>query len=292
MLFYTPGAKHYANEFYANDRKKFVTVSITGKTCTLNCAHCGGKLLHSMHDCCLPEVLLALAGSLATQGGKGILISGGSDINGAVPLTPFIPVIKQIKSLGLEISCHTGLADSDTLLGLKKAGVDKILLDIIGSAETAQNVLGIDKRPEDYERCLKTCADIGIAAVPHIILGLDFGKFKGEYRALEIVSICKSKFLVIVVLKPLRGTAMQDVPPPPLNDCLRFMEFARKTSPDIKITLGCARPIGTYSLMLEKAAVDLGFDAIAYPAPETINHSKANGHEVIFHDICCFSNIV
>ena len=287
IRFFSPGVKHYSNEYHENDRIKFISASVTGKTCYLNCAHCGRKLLITMWDCSEPDALLDTAKRLKQQGAEGLLISGGADKNGAVPLRPFLPAIAQIKKWGLKIICHTGVADDDLLIGLKDAGVDRALIDIIGSTQTVRHVYGIDKEPEDYERCLKTCAKIGLQTAPHIILGLDYGLFDGEYKALEMVSKFDLAFLVIVVIKPLRGTKMEDIILPPYEKCAEFFALARERNPKTVLSLGCARPAGEYAKKLEKAAVDLEFDAIAYPAPETIRYAIEKGHEIDFRDVCC-----
>jgi len=280
MIFYTPGAKFYSNEYHSNKRERFPAVSVTGKDCALCCSHCERKLLDSMLDCSEPGSLLKTAELIRQRGGEGLLISGGSDQNGAVPLVPFIHAIHEIKSMGLKVICHTGVAENNVFHSLKEAGIDCVLLDIIGSSETIRRVYGIDKKPEDYENCLKTCIQIGLNVAPHIVLGLDHGKFDGEYQALEIVNIHQPKTLVIVVLK--HADALPDI-----EECIRFMSRAREENPGIKLALGCARPAGEYSIRLEIAAIDIGFDAIAYPSVETIKYSKNTGHEVIFRDACC-----
>jgi len=279
MIFYTPGAKYYSNEYHTNKRDVFPAVSITGKECALCCSHCERKLLDTMIDCSTPGLLLLAARHILEKGGEGMLISGGSDKNGAVPLEPFIPAIQEIKSLGLKVICHTGLADDDVFGRLKEAGVDGVLLDMIGSAETVRRVYGIDKTLQDYERCLSTSIRIGLNAVPHIVLGLDGGKFVGEYLALGIVTALKPKTLVIVVLA---GHALPDI-----EECIRFMSDARNANPEMKITLGCARPAGEYSVRLEKTAVDVGFSAIAYPTVDTIRYIKEYELDVQFRDVCC-----
>jgi lipoyl synthase len=287
ISFYTPGVKRYSNEYHENDRGTFLTVSVTGKRCSLDCAHCGKNLLDTMIDCSSPEALLKAAEVLKKNGGEGLLVSGGADENGAVPLLPFLSAVRQVKDMGLKVICHTGIAEDIVIRGLREAGVDKVLLDIIGSRETVRNVYGIDRGPEDYERCLAICYDIGLPVAPHIVLGMDFGQFEGEYKALEIVSAYLPDTIAIVVLKSIRSTKMEGVEPPPSENCISFMETARALNPKASLSLGCARPAGEYSVRLERAAIDLGFDSIAFPSPETVKYVLSNGFGVSFRDICC-----
>ncbi|MCK5398245.1 MAG: radical SAM protein, partial [Thermoplasmata archaeon] len=74
--------------------QNFITVSITGQDCELMCQHCQSRFLKHMEPAETPEKLWALASKIDA---KGMLISGGSDQNGAVPILPYLDIIKNIK---------------------------------------------------------------------------------------------------------------------------------------------------------------------------------------------------
>lgn len=287
VLFAAPGAKGYDNEFYQNKPEKFVTISLTGNECTLNCEHCGKKLLHSMVHCLRPHELLKTAKGIIESGCEGILLSGGADREGAVPLEPFLDTIAEIKDLGLKVIVHTGLARETTLAQLKKARVDQVLIDIIGDRETIQQVYHLDKEPEDYLEFLKVCKHYELEVAPHVVLGLHFGALKGEIEAIRMISQMHHNHIVLVVLTPMAGTSMAKVTPPTAEECGRLIALTRLANPTSYISLGCARPAGMEKNLLEQFALNAGVNAIAYPTAETISLAKEMGLTFHFTDHCC-----
>ena len=112
-----------------------------------------------------PEALKTAAERIADQGGRTILISGGANKEGRVPLLPFIQVMKEIRSeLGLQVLVHTGLVSEDLAEGLVEAGVDLALLDIIGDNRTIRDIYHLEASVEDFEQSLKLLTD---RADPH-----------------------------------------------------------------------------------------------------------------------------
>lgn len=287
ILFAAPSAKGYENEFYKNHPQKFVTISLTGNECALNCDHCGKKLLHSMVHCTEPAQLLTCVRNLQEVGCEGILLSGGADSEGAVPLDPFLEVIEEIKRLDLQVIVHTGLAKEETLKGLKQAGVDQVLIDIIGDKETIQKVYHLKKTPKDYFEFLMHCKKYNLEVAPHIVIGLQYGEIKGEMEALKIISQMQLKHIVFVILTPMQGTPMAKVIPPRVEECGRLIALARLRNPSSRISLGCARPAGIKKPLLEQYALNAGVNAIAYPSAETVSLAQEMGLEIDFSDVCC-----
>jgi len=284
--FAVSGIKHYENDAYKNNPISFGILSVTGDRCGCRCAHCDGSLLKCMPDGNTIEKFISYIDKAAKAGSRGVLVSGGSDTGGSVPLLPLIEGIAYAKKKGLKVVVHTGLVDLETALALRTANVDQVLLDVIGSKNTISNVYGIDKTPEDFHQSMRYCGEAGLEIVPHIVIGLDFGRIDGEYRAIDMVAKENIQNLVLVVLTPKRETSMTNIPPPPLADVIKVFRYAADTLKDARINLGCARPF-LYSADLEKAAVDLGFDAIAYPRPETIRYAEELGMETFFFEECC-----
>ena len=95
-------------------------------------------------------------------------MSGGADKNGQVPLEKFIPAIKAIKAKTPEfkVICHTGLIQRETAEELKEAGVDQILIDVIGDDDTIREVYHLNKKVEDYEETLRMLKEIGTSPCP------------------------------------------------------------------------------------------------------------------------------
>jgi uncharacterized radical SAM superfamily protein len=199
-----------------------------------------------------------------------------------------VPDLKRIREkLGLLIRLHPGLPDEETAAALGEVGVDGAMLDIIGAQETIREVYHLDVPVEEYAAVLQRLAAHDVPLVPHIILGLHRGRMLGEWGALAMVARHRPKLLVLVVLMPLTGTAMQGVTPPSVEEIGAFFETARAAMPDTPITLGCARPLGPMKAQIDRRAVEAGLDGIAYPAEGIVAYARSRGLIPHFHDACC-----
>lgn len=215
IVFAVPGAKKYESAYFSNTPESFVNISVTGKYCSLHCDHCKGILLKTMIPAAHPRELAELVPRLKEVSTKGVLISGGSDSQGRVPLKNFFDEMRLLKEVGMKAIVHTGLVDRETVKGLKEAGVDQVLLDIIGDRETISRVYHLDKGPEDYVESLYLLKEAGLSMVPHIVAGLNYGKMGSELAALKAVSSVRPHGIVLVVLNPLSGTPMAGLRPTP-----------------------------------------------------------------------------
>jgi uncharacterized radical SAM superfamily protein len=281
-----PSPKTYRMEHYQNRPHRFVNVSVTGTTCALNCEHCNRQLLHDMIPAKNSEELKELGDKLIENGCEGLLISGGSDKDGRVPLLDQFEGIKYLKDQGLKVIVHTGLVDEETAKMLKEAGVDQVLLDIIGAEETMREVYHLDSKPEVFERTLRMLKQVGLSIAPHIVIGLHFGKILGDYEALRIVSVSEPDVIVLVVLSPFEDTGMEGVEAPPPEEIARLGAITRIINPDTKITFGCASPPKT-RLETEELLVKAGINTITYPLDETIDLAHGLGLKTVFKEICC-----
>ena len=282
-----PGARHYTTEHYANEPHRFATISLTGMACALNCAHCSRHLLETMYAAPTLAELVALGRRLQAQGCQGVLLSGGADAHGAVPLHPFLPAIAELKAMGLQVIVHTGLADEQTARGLCAAGVDQALFDVIGDEETIRAVYGLPYTPQDYARGLATLRQAGLVVAPHVVIGLHYGQLRGELAALEIIQDVGADRVVLVVLRPLPDTPMAGVVPPAAEEVGRLTAVARLLMPDTPLLLGCARPAGQAKVPMERLAVLAGANVVAYPDPETVHLAAERGLQVEFLESCC-----
>jgi uncharacterized radical SAM superfamily protein len=235
--------------------------------------------------------LFDLCCELAARGTRGMLISGGSDKHGRVPLLRHIPdLIRARRELDFTIRAHPGLPDEETVAALAEVGIDGAMVDIIGDNETIRDVYHLNTTAAEYETVLERLERYGVPAVPHIILGLHHGKMRGEWKALEMISRHARKFLVLVILMPLTGTPMIGVTPPTVDELSSFFTLARSTLPHTPVMLGCARPLGKIKVEIDRAAVDAGFNGIAYPAEGVIAYARERGFNAKFVDACCGVN--
>ena len=267
---------------------KFPALSITGGECTLNCKHCGGHYLRHMILCPQPDVLFTTCLRFAEDGARGVLISGGYNEEGQVPLDGFIDAIERVKrETGLFLNVHTGLVSPSLAKELGRMGVDMASVDLIGSDETIELVLGIKKTTRDYERTLKELSQVIPHVVPHICVGLHEGKIKGEAKALEIVAKIHPNTLVFLVLVPTAGTPFEKISPPAPSDVGRVIAGARLKFAKATIALGCMRPRGNKREEFELQALRAGVDRIEIPSERTLEAARAMGLKVEKLHACC-----
>lgn len=290
ITFHAPGLRRYkTDEFDSQNAIEFASISVTGTACSLSCEHCRTNVLHGMADLRRHDgSLFDLCADLASKGARGVLISGGSDKQGRVPLLPHIKDMKRVQNeLGLAIRVHTGLPDEETCAALGEVDIDGAMIDVIGHRDTMREVYHLDADPEDYEDSLAWLEQYTVPTIPHIILGLHFGRMLGEEYALEMILRHPPKILVLVVLMPLTGTPMVGVTPPPLEEIGAFFEKARKALPATPVMLGCARPMGNLKVEIDRLAVNAGLNGIAYPANGIVEYARQSGLQPKFINACC-----
>ncbi len=289
MEFYAPGLKRWeTSEWQPANPRRFLPVSVTGGACALQCDHCRAKVLKGMISVRAAEDLFQLAARLQSEGTDGILVSGGSTKSGGVPLWFHLDHIKRIKQeLGMRVVVHSGVVAPLVASGLAEAGVDGVMLDIIGADETIRDVYHLDLTVADFEKSLAVLAEHELRIIPHIVLGMHYGQFLGEHRALEMIARYPVSTLILVVLVPLVGTPMEHIPPPPVDEVVGFFATARQAMPDTKINLGCGRPMGATKVALDEGAVDHGLNGIAYPADGIVAYACSRGLEPEMYEYCC-----
>ena len=287
--FYAPGLKRWETpEWKPDNPRRFLPVSVTGAACALSCDHCQAKVLEGMISVKAGEDLFDLAANLKRQGSEGLLVSGGSTRTGGVPLLGHLKHVPRIKEeLGLKVIAHSGVVSPELAAGLADAGVDGVMLDIIGADETIREVYHLDLTADDFERSLALLAERELRIIPHIVLGLHYAQLVGEWRALDMIRRYPVSTLILVVLTPLVGTPMGHLKPPPLQDVVEFFATARQAMPDTKVNLGCGRPMGKMKQEMDRAAIDHGLNGIAYPADGAIEYARERGLEPALYEYCC-----
>ncbi|MBE0428469.1 MAG: radical SAM protein [Thermoleophilia bacterium] len=290
VYFHAPSIRRYStSEFRQDSACSFPAVSITGSSCRLMCDHCRAHVLKWMKPAVTPEALTAEAARFMRQGARGLLVSGGSDADGAVPLAGFLEAIREVRErFGLRVIVHTGITGRSLARGMAAAGVDAALIDIIGCGRTISDVCHLPQATmADYERSLANLNDAGVPASPHVVIGLDRGRIRGELQALEIISRHDIASLVMVGLLPMKDTPMRDVMPPSPEQMAEIFMAARELVPDKPIQLGCERPAGEHRLLTDQLALKAGLNGIAYPAEGIIGLARKMGLEPEFSGMCC-----
>ena len=273
--------------------KRFPSISLTGNSCDLNCAHCGGRYLDHMHEVNSPQELMSLCEKLSSSGAVGALISGGCDSNGHVKLEEYLEIIKKIKkNTDLILNVHTGIISHKQAKSLSKSGIDIVSIDMVGDKETIKNIFGLDHDPNKYKESLKALRDSGITRiVPHICIGLNYGQISGEKHAIDLISTIDPKTIVFIILIPTKGTKMEGCNPPNIKEVLKIIEYARKKFPKTNIYLGCMRPRGSkfrkYNITLEQRAILAGINGVVLPTKNTIDFLKDLNVDIDYFENCC-----
>jgi lipoyl synthase len=291
LRFYTPSFRAYAtDDLQGCGKNRFPAFSITGGACALNCDHCQAKILEPMIPARSPEELERKVRDLVLlQDLQGFLLSGGSNRRNEVPYERYYPAIEALKRQfpHLRITLHTALLDERRAKRMEAAGVDVAMTDVIGAAETIREVYHLDRPVEDFEATLTALCVTSMQVVPHIVVGLHYGRILGEERALDMIARHRVSALVLVIVMPYYAPAERPFATVPAEEVARVFVAARQRIRHAPVQLGCARPAGSHKLLTDAYAVMAGFDGIAYPAPGIVALAKAIGRPVEQEHACC-----
>ncbi len=288
IRFYAPSFLNYKTQYFCSSPTTFPSISITGSSCSLKCKHCNGIVLNTMYPVTSPEELLELCKDLKSKGAVGCLISGGCLPDGSVPLEKFVNAMAEIKAkLGLTLLVHTGIVHEDMAQQLKGAGVDAALIDIIGSNETIEEIYNLDVTVSDYDNSLQALRKAKIPTIPHVLVGIHYGKLKGELDALRMVAKHCPSAVIIIAFMPIRNTVLEKTAPPSPFVVGKVVAVTRLMMPSIPLALGCMRPRGLHRVQTDVLAVRAGVNAIAFPAEEAVELAKNLGYIVSFSSSCC-----
>ena len=221
------------------------------------------------------------------HGAKGILLTGGCDERGRVPIKDMIPAIKNLKErTDLIIIAHTGFISHEEAVALKDSGLDGIGFDVMGDMSAVREVYGLEVSEKDYIKSLCAIHNSGILIFPHVCAGIYFGEMKGEFRALEMIRTIKPSSIIITGLMPVAGTPMAHIKP----DQSIFEKVIRKAIemfPDTPVLLGCAHSSGIDRVEIERLALLCGVSGIASPTLKTIYYAKELEYEINYYGTCC-----
>lgn len=290
IRFSTPTFKAYSScELTGCGRNSFPAFSVTAGGCALMCDHCRAKILEPMIPATTPESLdRQVREMVAAQDLQGFLLSGGSTRRNEIRYERYYPVIERLKRdfPGLKIAIHSALLDAPRARAMAAAGVDTAMMDVIGSIDTIRDVYHLDRPVADFESTLAALCATTMEVVPHIVIGLHYGRIRGEPDALDIVSRHPIHALVLVVVMPFYAQPGTFATPATLEVGRIFLE-ARRRIPDRQVLLGCARPPGMHRRVTDAYAVIAGLDGIAFPADGALAVAQAIGRPAEQAHACC-----
>jgi len=290
ITFYLPGFKTYSSpELPSCGQAAWPAISITGPECALNCDHCRAEILKPMRPATTPEALWQAASDLARWGVGGMLLTGGSNSRNEVVYEPYFSTIRRIKDAfpRFRIAAHTGLMNRRAAQGLAESGVDVAMLDIIGAQDTVNRVYHLKRAVADFEASLAHLTETGMRVVPHVVIGLHYGRLLGEWRALEMIAPYMPAATVLVVAMPYYASPSRSFRIPDSREVGGFFLDARGMLPGIPLLLGCARPAGRAKAEIDAYGVMAGLDGIAHPAEGAVELARKMGREVRLSAGCC-----
>src|SRR5579863_3657128 len=204
LRFFTPTFRSYASdELKGCGKASFPAFSITGGACALNCDHCQAKILEPMIAATSPaELERKVRDLILIKDLRGFLLSGGSNRRNEVPYERFYPTIEKLKRdyPYLRIAAHSALLDEKRAKRMETAGIDVAMTDVIGAQETIRDVYHLDRSVADFEATLAALTATSMEVVPHVVIGLHYGRLLGEEAALEIIARYPVAALVLVVV--------------------------------------------------------------------------------------------
>ncbi|HET9403570.1 MAG TPA: radical SAM protein, partial [Burkholderiales bacterium] len=201
IRFSTPTFKSYSScEVSGCGKNSFPAFSVTAAGCALMCDHCQAKILEPMIPSTNPPMLDRKVREMIVRDGlQGFLLSGGSNRRNEIRYEPYFPVIEKLKRdfPHLKVAIHSALLDERRARGMEAAGVDTAMMDVIGARETISEVYHLERPVEDFEATLAALCSTSMEVVPHIVIGLHYGRLLGEANALDIISRHRVHSLVL-----------------------------------------------------------------------------------------------
>lgn len=276
------------NIWDSHPKPYFPSISLTGGFCALNCDYCKGRYLLDMISADDPENLYDTCVSLEADGARGVLLSGGYNKEGYLPIEPFLDSITRIsQETNLFLSVHPGLVSDGLARKLGDAGIDLVDFNFIVDEEVIIRRNGIQKAPKDYKNTLNSLLNEISHVAPHILLGLSREGLKAGRLALNALSGKKISALVFLIIIPPSSSQSKNYEIPKPKQVGRLIAEARLNFPDIPLSLGCMRPRDTHRVETEIEAVRSGIDRIVLSSKESMQVARELGLEVHRLEACC-----
>lgn len=224
--------------------KKFPDVSITGTACPLNCNYCQGHYLRGMELTPTPKKLYETVRYLVRNGAKGVLISGGFNLDGTLPVEPFLPIIREIKKdFDIVVSVHSGLVNKELAIKLREAKVDIVDYELIIDHVVIRDVMKLKKRKsEDFIKSFEILEKYGPPFVaPHVPIGFNYGRIVKEKETIDLIADYDPYVLIYLIFIPTKGTPMENAPIPDVKNVIELIKYGKERFKG-ETALGCMRP--------------------------------------------------
>lgn len=238
----------------------FPVISITGENCSLNCKFCRGRFIKSMIQAETPVKLREVVDKLVSRGVKGVLISGGFNHEGYLPIEQFLSVLKYLKEEhDLTICLHSGIVPPKLVEEISTIGIDVIDYEFTLDQQYLREIRGLDKNVEAYLETLITMLQYGLNVVPHIPIGFT-ENHSVIVDAVDELSRLKVSVVVLILNVFSHNTSLKTM-------LLEVLKLAKERYHG-EISLGCMRPYWLKRELDSKIINDGLVDRIANPITE------------------------
>jgi len=259
--------------------RPFPPVSVTGPECEQMCEHCKGKHLKGMIDVRGTPDLFRVVNDLSAAGAEGLLVSGGCDTDGSVPVVKEADAIRYAVDNGLKVNVHTGFIGKEDAERLVNAGVEAFSVDVHQDPDIIRNILHLEVERDAYSETIDNIISAGGRPVAHLTVG--FGD-EDLLRSAELIVKKGFDEAVLIALVPTKGTMTEKTL---VTEDEILEAVSRLMNMGLKVTLGCMRPRTHRDL--ERKCIELGVRRIANPTRETVRWAKERGMRVIEMMTCC-----
>ena len=127
-----------------------------------------------------------------------------------------------------------------------------------GARETIRDVYHLDRPVADFEATLAALTATSMEVVPHIVIGLHYGRLLGEDHALDIVARYPVAALVLVDPSLIYAPVEKPFAIVPTDDVAKVFVVARYRVCHPPSQLGWFRPPGHHKLVTDAYAVMAG----------------------------------
>lgn len=243
----------------------YVSLSLSGTACALNCEFCNRRYLKAMVHALTPESLEKVVRHLYRRGARGFLLSGGFTKDGYLMIREgHLRTVARLKrEYEIVVSMHSGLMPKHLLDTAWGAGVDFIDFEVPPSDEYLRRVKGLRGRSvSDYVSKLdEIMAYSRRWGVPHLILDSVASKAGDEEAVMRELSAMKPRLFVALV----------EIRPSPPNDVGRVLRALRLAKGLFReVSVGCMRSPHLKRL-LDEAVIREGLaDRVTNPPKELV----------------------
>ncbi len=265
---------HFPDEITWSYPLDTAVLSLTGKQCALDCAHCGGHYLGGMRPIWEAE----------PDASTSCLISGGCDPTGRVPVLAHLERVRAWRQ-GRTMNWHVGFVSEEEMEAIAPL-VDVVSFDFVGDDRTIQEVYGLERTVEDYVETYRTLRRFA-RTLPHVTIGLRGGELGHERSAIRFLRDLGAEGLVFLVFVPTPGTRYADRQPPTPAVVADLLAEARLRFPDVPLYLGCMRPKGRYRDALDPLAVRAGINVVVSPSRPARQMAADLGLVTVKSRECC-----